>query len=92
MITPALLDILRCLESHSRLILASPTQMETMNELLVAGRLKNRVGDTLKEPLAAALVNDTETLAYPIMDGIPVMLLDEAIPLNQLNQEELDGP
>lgn len=36
------------------------------------------------DPDAEELISDQAGLAYPIRGGVPVMLLDEARPLNQL--------
>ena len=44
-------------------------------ELLVAPGSHNRLR---YDPEAEELIDDTEGLAYPIRDGIPIMLRDEA--------------
>jgi uncharacterized protein YbaR (Trm112 family) len=46
--------------------------------------LKNKGGEPVEAPLAGGLVREDNTLLYPIVDGIPVLLIDEAIPLEQI--------
>lgn len=47
-------------------------------EILVCPRCK---GALRAEPEAARLVCETCRVAYPVRDGIPIMLVDEAEPL-----------
>ncbi len=86
MIHPDLLKILVCPEDHSPLTAADETLVQRLNEAIGAGRLKNRGGQVLQHRLDGALLRGDATLAYPIVDDIPMMLMDEAVPLAQLNQ------
>ena len=84
MIAPRLLNILVCPETHTRLELADDALVEQLNTAIQAGRLVNRVGHTVAVPLDGGLVREDREVLYPIVDGIPVMLIDEAILLDQL--------
>ena len=86
-IPPELLEILVCPETHQRLSPAPPELVARLTELQSRGELKNRAGATSSERLQAALVREDGAYAYPVCDGIPVMLIDEAIPLDQLGAE-----
>jgi uncharacterized protein YbaR (Trm112 family) len=80
-----LLDRLVCPDDHSKLAFADSQLLARMNAAVARGRLKNRAGQTLDRPLEAALVRADAQLAYPVFDQIPRMLVDEAIPLVQLD-------
>ncbi|MBN1589709.1 MAG: Trm112 family protein [Pirellulales bacterium] len=84
MIDKRLLDILVCPESQTPLGLVDSTLLAKVNQAIAEGRIKNRSGQMITEPLMGALVREDQTLLYPIVDDIPVMLIDEAIPLNQI--------
>ena len=84
MVHPELLRILVCPEDHSKLALAPAETLEQLNRAIQSGSLKNRGGQTLQDRLDGALIRGDATLAYPIVDDIPLMLIDEAIPLCQL--------
>lgn len=84
MISQELIDILVCPESQQRLELADGALLARLNDAVGAGNLKNRAGEPITQPLAGGLVREDRQLLYPIIDDIPVMLIDEAIPLDQL--------
>ena len=58
-----------------------------LNEAIAAGRVKNRSGDTVATALAGGLVASEANLLYPIVDDLPMMLIDEAIPLEQISKK-----
>ena len=79
-----LLSILCCPVTHKGLSLARPDLLSSVNAAIGAGKLTNRGGNVLEEPLAEALVTDDGKLLYPVNDGIPVLLEGESVPLDQL--------
>ena len=84
MIDKQLLDILVCPENKTRLRLADEDLVAKLNRAITAGALRNRVGEPVETPLQGGLVREDSTLLYPIVDDIPVLLVDEAIPLDQI--------
>ena len=81
MIDKELLDILACPENHTRLQLAEEPLVAKLNAAIAAGGVTSRGGEPVTEPIDGGLVREDGTLLYPIRDGIPVMIVDEAIPL-----------
>ena len=79
-----LLSILCCPVTHKGLSLARPDLLSSVNAAIGDGKLSNRGGNVLEEPLAEALVTDDGKLLYPVNDGIPVLLEGESVPLDQL--------
>jgi len=81
MVDPELLATLCCPETHAGLAAADPKLVRTLNEQIAAGRLRNRAGQLVTERIDAGLVRSDGQYLYPIRNAIPVMLIDEAIPL-----------
>lgn len=81
MLDKELLEILACPENRMRLREADSRTIGRLNALVEAGRLKTRAGRQVDHPLEAGLVREDNQVLYPIQDGIPVLLVDEAIPL-----------
>ena len=82
-INKALLDILLCPDSKQSLTLAEPALLDTLNQRIRQGTLKNRVGTIVSDPIDGGLVREDRRYLYVIRDDIPVMLIDEAIPLQE---------
>ena len=81
MIDAELLKILCCPETHQDLHVAESALIEKLNGQIAADGLKNRAGQTVKERIEGGLMRADGKFLYPIRQDIPVMLVDEAIPL-----------
>jgi uncharacterized protein YbaR (Trm112 family) len=81
MIHTELLKMLQCPEDRSALAEADAGQVAKLNDAVKANRLRNRGGELVTRALEGGLVRRDGKFLYPIFDGIPVMLVDEAIPL-----------
>ena len=86
MIDKQLLDILVCPKDGGPLALADEALLAKVNEAIAALKVENLGGRTVEEPLTGGLVCADAALLYPIVDEIPVLLADEAIPLQQFAQ------
>ena len=80
-----LLDILVCPETKQSLREVDAGLLARVNAVIEAGSVANRGGDAVRQPLETALVRDDGSVLYPVRDGIPVMLLDEAILIDSLD-------
>ena len=80
MIAPELLEVLCCPADRAAVRLATPAELETLNTRIANG-VKNNGGSAVAEKLEAAIIRVDGTFAYPVREEIPVMLIDEAIPL-----------
>jgi uncharacterized protein YbaR (Trm112 family) len=80
------LAMLRCPHDRSPLQVAEPALVLRLNAAIAAQRLRNHAGQLVKRSLDGGLVRAAGDLVYPIVDQIPVMLYDEAIPVAQLDE------
>jgi uncharacterized protein YbaR (Trm112 family) len=79
MLTAEFLAMLRCPEDHSQLSVADATLVARLNHAISSGRLKSRGGQKFEKQLDGALIRVDGRLIYPIIDQIPILLIDEAI-------------
>ena len=84
MINEEFLRLLRCPLNLGPLRIADPALVARLNEQVATGHLVNRGGEKVDRPLDSGLVDQKVALVYPVHDDIPCLLVDEAIPLNQL--------
>ena len=81
MIDRELLEILACPETKEPVALAESELVDRINTAIAAGQIKNRGGDQVTEAIDGGLVRGDGRYLYPIRDEIPIMLIEEAIPL-----------
>ena len=75
----ALLKILVCPQDRSSLALADSKLVAQLNALIDQGTLRNRGGALVTGPLDGGLVRADGTVLYPVLQDIPVLLVEESI-------------
>jgi len=85
MISQDLLNILACPETKGELEVATPEVIEKINQLVQQGTLTNRGNQLVSEKIDGGLIRKADRkYLYPIRQDIPIMLIDEAIPLEKI--------
>lgn len=77
-----LLAILCCPETKQDVSMAADALISQLNERIAKGLLKNKGGQTVTEKLDGGLLRADKKILYPIREDIPVMLIEEGIPLD----------
>ena len=79
-----LLAILCCPDTKQDVSLADEALITKLNETMSRGHLKNKANKPVTESLAGGLIRRDRKILYPIREDIPVMLIEEGIPLEGL--------
>ncbi len=74
-----LLALLVCPQTHQDVTLASPAEVQQLVEGIKSGEVRTVAGQAADPALEGALIRADRTVAYPIRDGIPVMLIAEGL-------------
>jgi uncharacterized protein len=80
-----LLAILCCPETKQAVSLADDQLIDKLNGAISNGELKNKAKKPVAEKLDGGLLRADKKILYPIREDIPVMLIDEGIPLDQVS-------
>ncbi len=84
MLDKELLEILCCPETKQDVAEADEALIAKINESISAGELKNRAGQPVAEKIDGGLIREDKKYLYAIREDIPIMLIDEAIPLENM--------
>jgi uncharacterized protein YbaR (Trm112 family) len=84
MISNELLAILCCPETKQGLTVADASLIEKINQKIEKRELKIRSGEVAAPKIEGGLVRADKQYLYAVRGDIPVMLIDEAIPLTGL--------
>ncbi len=84
MVDPELLEILVCPETHQPVRPAEDELLSRLNEAIRSGGVTNRGGNAVDDPVEEGLVREDNKVLYPVREDIPIMLIDEAIELDEL--------
>lgn len=83
MIAKELLEILCCPETKEDVALADAALIDQVNAKIATGTVKNRSGQPVSEKIDGGLLRKDGRFLYPIREDIPIMLIDEALPMDQ---------
>ena len=81
MIDKDLLSILACPATHQPLREATAADLAAFNARVDKGGVKNVGGKAVTTKLEGGLMRQDGKLLYPVLHGIPVLLVDEGIAL-----------
>lgn len=81
MVSSELLSILCCPETKQDLTVADASLIEKINQRIGKRGLKTRGGEGVAQKIEGGLVRADKEYLYAIRGDIPIMLIDEAIPL-----------
>ena len=79
-----LLDILVCPETKQPVRRAGSRLLNLLNRAIDTGEVKTRNGNLVEDRIEEGLVREDDGVLYPVRDSIPIMLIDEAIPLGDV--------
>ena len=83
MLDEELLALLVCPETHQDVTMATPGEIALLNGAIREGRVRTTGGNPVDQPVEGALIRVDRSIAYPIRDGIPVMLVAEGLIIPQ---------
>jgi uncharacterized protein YbaR (Trm112 family) len=79
-----LLSILCCPETKQDVALAPESVIAGINDRIGKGEVRNKAGQVVTERMDGGLLRADKKILYPIREDIPVMLIDEGIPMEGL--------
>jgi uncharacterized protein YbaR (Trm112 family) len=80
--SPELLAILRDPETKGPLRLATDGELARLREAVAAGRAARADGKDIPDEIEAAFLAQEGAVAYVVIDGIPVLLVEERLQLD----------
>ena len=85
MIDRELLEILCCPKTKVPVEMLSEDKLKAVNDRIGRGEVKTVDGSKVDTPLDAGLITEDGKTIYRIDDDIPIMLIDEGIPADQIS-------
>lgn len=79
-----LLAILCCPDTKQDVTLAPDSVIASLNARIEKGEVTNKAGQPVREKLDGGLIRADKKILYPIREDIPVMLIEEGIPVEGL--------
>ncbi len=80
-----LLDLLCSPDTRQPLALLEPRALDVLNQAIANGQVARGDGSPQREPLRQALVTRDRKQVYRVDDGIPVLLVEEALATSQVD-------
>ena len=79
------LELLACPDTKQPVAEASADLVQKVNKAIAEHKLKNVQGNVIEEKIDGGLVREDKAILYPVREDIPIMLVEEGIPLNQVS-------
>lgn len=79
------LELLACPDTKQSVAEAPADLIQKLNQAIAEHKLKNVQGKSVEEKLDSGLIREDKAVLYPVREDIPIMLVEEGIPLNQVS-------
>lgn len=79
-----ILTILCCPETKQPVTVAEAGLIQKINAAVTRGQVMNKGSKPVSQQLEGGLIREDGKILYPIREQIPVMLIEEGIPLEQV--------
>ncbi len=79
-----LLAIVCCPETKQKVRIAENSLIEQLNRSIEKREIYNRINQPVEKTLDGGLIREDGKYLYPIIDEIPILLIDEAISVDPL--------
>lgn len=83
MIDEKLLLLIQCPLSGQKLRLLPPDSVDRINAAIAAGQVRDQSDQRVEETLDQALANEKNEYLYPVRGGIPTLIADQAIGIQE---------
>ncbi len=72
-------NLLVCPETKDELIVANEEELKKINNLIASKTVLKKDGTIVNKEIKEALIRTDRKIAYEVVDGIPILLIDEGI-------------
>lgn len=80
---PELFELLRCPETHQRLLPVTQKWVNKLNTRIAAGEVRNQRDDVVSQPIDDGLVTEDDRFLYPVRNGLANMFIADRIILKK---------
>ena len=86
MISPEILEMLVCPATKQKVFLAEESLIRTINQKIEEENLQNFGKQPVQSLMEGGIIREDQKVFYPIRNGIPMMSVEEAISIENLEQ------